>query len=786
MKFTEGYWERNEKANASYAKQAFVVEKIPGGMKVVTPFHVVTDRAGMLDVGTITTEFTSVRKDIISVRSYHHEGYEKREPRFEKNEDLQDVQVEITEKEALMTAGRMAVRVDRENFCISYEAEGRVLTTISSRNLGYMQYDRTPLTKFPEPNYMSSQYQPYMLTELSLAAGESVYGLGERFTSFVKNGQVVDCWNEDGGTASQISYKNIPFYVTSRHYGVFVDHSDNVSFEVASEKVEYVGISVKGEELRYHIIYGDDIKGVIGTYTDLLGKPALPPAWSFGLWLTTSFKINYDEETTSSFIQGMKDRDIPLEVFHFDCFWMKEFHWCDFEWDERVFPDVKGMLKRYKEKGLKLCVWINPYIAQGTAFFREGAEKGYLLRRADSRGIKQVDNWQPGMGLVDFTNPEAAAWYTGKLKTLLDMGIDCFKTDFGERIPVDVVYYDGSDPWAMHNYYTQLYNKAVFDLLVRERGEGEAVLFARSATAGGQQFPVHWGGDCLATYESMAESLRGGLSLTMSGFSFWSHDIGGFEMTATPDVYKRWLQFGLLSTHSRLHGSESYRVPWLFGEEAVDVCRKFTRLKLRLMPYLYSMAVKSHRTGIPSMRSMVMEFEKDPAVRYLDMQYMLGDSILVAPIFNKESVAQYYLPAGTWTHLLSGEKKDGGRWYEEEYDFMSLPVFVRENTLLPIGANEETADYRFADGVQIQVFELKDGCSATCEVPDRTGEMELTAHASRNADRIVLESAGKNENMTWLLRNIKEAAAVSGAAACTSTEEGLVIRPEGSRVEIQL
>lgn len=786
MKFTEGYWERNERAHAAYAMQAFIVEKIPGGMKVVTPFHVVKDRAGMLDVGTITTEFTSSRRDVISVRSYHHEAYEKREPRFEKNEDLQDVQVEIGEKEALMTAGRMAVRVDRENLRISYEADGQVLTTISSRNLGYIQYDRTPLTKFPEANYMSAQYQPYMLTELSLSAGECVYGLGERFTSFVKNGQVVDSWNEDGGTASQISYKNIPFYVTNRHYGVFVDHSDNVSFEVASEKVEYVGISVKGEEIRYHIIYGDDIKGVIENYTDLLGKPALPPAWSFGLWLTTSFKINYDEETTSSFIQGMKDRDIPLQVFHFDCFWMKEFHWCDFEWDERVFPDVRGMLKRYKERGLKLCVWINPYIAQGTAFFQEGVEKGYLLKRADGRGVKQIDNWQPGMGLVDFTNPAAVKWYTDKLKTLLDMGIDCFKTDFGERIPVDVEYYDGSDPWSMHNYYTQLYNKAVFDLLVRERGEGEAVLFARSATAGGQQFPVHWGGDCLATYESMAESLRGGLSLTMSGFSFWSHDIGGFELTATPDVYKRWLQFGLLSTHSRLHGSESYRVPWLFGEEAVDVCRKFTKLKLRLMPYLYEMAVKSHKAGIPSMRSMVMEFEQDPAVKYLDMQYMLGDSILVAPIFNKESRVQYYLPEGTWTHLLSGETRQGGKWYEEVYDFMSLPVFVRENTLLPVGANEETADYEFADGVQIQMYELKNGCSAQCVVPDRKGETALTVRAERSGGRIVLESEGKNENMTWLLRNIKEAAAVSGAAESTSTEEGLAIRPEGSRVEITL
>ena len=354
MKFTEGYWEKSERANASHAMHAFVVEEIPNGMRVIAPFHKINDRADALDVGTITTEFTATRKDIISVRSWHFEGYQKKEPRFELNTDVQDVTVKINDKEAVMTAGRMQVIVDREEFKITYMADGKVLTTCGFRNLGYMQYDRECLTKFPQENYMAARYTPYMSTELSLAPGECVYGLGERFTSFVKNGQVVDCWNEDGGTASQISYKNIPFYMTNKNYGVLVDHTDNVSFEVASEKVEYVGFSVKGEEIRFHLVYGDSMKDVIRNYTDLTGKPALPPTWSFGLWLTTSFTTNYDEETTSSFINGMAERDIPLEVFHFDCFWMKEFHWCDFEWDDRVFPDAKGMsdLVQYMDQSI--------------------------------------------------------------------------------------------------------------------------------------------------------------------------------------------------------------------------------------------------------------------------------------------------------------------------------------------------------------------------------------------------------------------------------------------------
>ncbi|MCP1103002.1 alpha-D-xyloside xylohydrolase [Aequitasia blattaphilus] len=773
MKFTEGYWERNERANAIYASQAYSIEKIPGGMRMVAPVRKITDRAGALDVSTITTEFTANRENVISVRSYHFEGYEKREPRFELFEEPQNVHVEISDEEAVMTVGKMKVRINREDFAFSFEGDGRHLTGCGFRNLGYMQYDRTVMTKFPEDNYMNGEYTPYMVTELSLSPGECVYGLGERFTPFVKNGQVVDIWNEDGGTASQMAYKNIPFYVTSNHYGVYVDHSDNVSYEVGSEKVENVGISVPGEEIRYHVIYGPSMKDVIETYTDFTGKPALPPAWSFGLWLSTSFTTNYDEETTSSFIQGMEDRNIPLSVFHFDCFWMKDLHWCDFEWDDRVFPDVEGMLKRYKERGLKICVWINPYIAQGTNAFRECKENGYLLMRRDKMGVKQLDNWQPGMGLVDFTNPKAVLWYQNKLRALIHMGVDCFKTDFGERIPIDVTYYNGADPKSMHNYYTNLYNRCVFEVLLEEKGEGEAVLFARSATVGGQQFPVHWGGDCSATYISMAESLRGGLSFTMSGFSYWSHDIGGFELTATPDLYKRWMQFGLLSTHSRLHGSKSYRVPWLFDDEASEVCRRFTILKAKLMPYIYRAAVESNHKGIPVMRSMVMEFEEDMATRYLDMQYMLGDSILVAPVFSETKEVDYYLPEGNWTHLLTGEERAGGKWYRDQYDYFSLPLYVRENTLLPIGAVEDKTDYDFAEGVEIQIYNLVEDRKAMCEVTDVKGNVVLKTEAVKSGNRITITSNTLTKGIKYVLKNINKS-------------EDIVITPETEEVTVDL
>lgn len=743
MKFTEGYWLRSERSNAMYASQAYYVDEIENGMRVVAPVGRIESRGATLNMPTITIEFKAVAENVISVRAWHYEAYEHRDPRYIKTETGCESSFFKNEEEAVLTAGKVSVHVSLKGWEYSFRADGKVLTTCGFRNLGYVRWDKKPSTMLPEANYMCEhEYAPYMVNELSLAPGENVYGFGERFTAFVKNGQVVDTWNEDGGTASQVAYKSIPFYMTNRGYGVFVDHSDNVSFEVASEKVEYVGFSVPGEEIRYYLFYGPTAKEILNAYTALTGRPALPPAWSFGLWLSTSFTTNYDEETVSSFLDGMQERNIPLSVFHFDCFWMKGFHWCDFEWDENVFPDTVGMLKRYHEKGLKICVWINPYIAQGTALFKEAVENGYLLMRADGKGVCQTDNWQAGMGIVDFTNPDACVWYQSKLRRLLDMGVDCFKTDFGERIPIDVRYFDGSNPAAMHNYYTFLYNRCVFSLLEEVKGEREAVLFARSATAGGQQFPVHWGGDCSANYPSMAETLRGGLSFAMSGFSFWSHDIGGFENTAPADVYKRWLAFGLLSSHSRLHGSTSYRVPWAFDEEACDVARHFVNLKCRLMPYIYAKAIEAHKEGTPVMRPMVFEFMDDPACATLDMQYMLGESLLVAPVFNEEGKVWYYLPEGTWTDYLNGERKEGGCFYQGTYDYFSLPLYVKENTLLAVGNICDRPDYDYASESELHLYAPVEGKEAVCCIPDTDGNIVQVITAVLCGGKIVLHAEG--------------------------------------------
>ena len=764
MKFTEGYWQIREGYTPHYAAHVHDVQVEPDALTLYAPTKRLAGRGDTLNLPLLTARFSSPMPNVIRVQLWHHKGAQSRQPEFElKPQPAHAVTVADDAQAATLTSGQLTVRVSKTgDWKVEFKDGDKVITHSGWRSMGFVD---TPHGRF-------------IHEALALGVGECVYGLGERFTSFVKNGQVVDLWNEDGGTASELTYKNIPFYLTNRGYGVFVNHPEKVSYEVGSEKVERVQFSVPGESLDYFVIYGPSPEQVLERYTALTGRPALPPAWSFGLWLTTSFTTDYDEKTVTGFIQGMADRDLPLHVFHFDCFWMKEFHWCNFEWDERCFPDPAGMLQRLKARGLRICVWINPYIAQRSALFDEGMAKGYLLKRPNG-DVWQWDQWQAGMGLVDFTNPDARRWYGDKLRALVDMGVDCFKTDFGERIPTDVAYFDGSDPLRMHNYYSYLYNQTVFEVLEEKLGKGAATVFARSATTGGQQFPVHWGGDSTATFESMAESLRGGLSLGLSGFGFWSHDMGGFEQTASADVYKRWCAFGLLSSHSRLHGSSSYRVPWLFDEEAVDVLRHFTKLKCRLMPYLFGAACAAHERGLPVMRAMPLAFPGDPGCDTLDRQYMLGDALLVAPVFSADGVVDYYLPEGRWTHFLSGQVVEGGRWVRETHGYLSLPLMARPNSIIAVGANEQKPDYDFAEGVTFHVFELVDGATATTTVPTLQGGVAMTATARRDGQQITVQVNGPEAGKPWrvLLRGVKAVQAVEGGRLQVEGL-GVVVVPE--------
>lgn len=781
MKFNNGCWLLKEGTACFSPSEVYYTTVKDTEVTLCAPTHPISQRGDTLGGVNLTLRISSPMPDVIRVQTWHHMGTALKTPVFDlKPGDPQPLQVEDLEDTLTITSGSLSLVITKNPWSMTYMSGGKVLTKSGKNDLALMKTD-----------YKGDCYEPngdltktYMREQLAIGVGELLYGTGERFTPFVKNGQSVEIYNEDGGTSTDQAYKNIPFYISNKGYGVLINHPERVSMEFGTENVTKASFCVEGGRLDYFFFNGPTMKDVLTRYTDLSGKPTLPAPWTFGLWLSTSFTTNYDEETVMSFIDGMLDRGIPLRTFHFDCFWMKAFHWCDFVWDDKVFPDPAGMLSRIKAKGLNICVWINPYIGQESSLFAEGMEKGYFIRRPNG-DVWQWDMWQPGMALVDFTNPEACRWYQDKLEALLDMGVDCFKTDFGERIPMGCVYHDGSDPKKMHNFYTYLYNKTVFELLERKRGKGEAVLFARSATVGSQKFPVHWGGDCWSDYESMEESLRGGLSLLMSGFGFWAHDIGGFEQTSTADVYKRWVAFGLLSSHSRLHGSQSYRVPWLYDDEAVDVVRTFTRLKASLMPYLYKTAIDTSRSGVPVMRSMVLEFTKDKNCCYLDKQYMLGDNLLVAPIFNEDSIGSFYLPKGNWTDFFTGETVDGGTWIEKTYDYLHLPLMVRENSIVAVGACDDKPDYDYADGVELRVYALTDGQTAGTTVYSMSQKAELVLSVTKNGDKITIRtSSAAKKPYSVRLVNVKAASANGSELELTGNDT--VLTPKNETVEVRL
>lgn len=606
MKFTNGYWMIRDGVDALYAREAYelAADATTESLNVLAPTSVVRGRYDTLNLPTFNVDITTPAEGVIRVCAEHWQGATEY-PGFPLNADEPgnrdyvtvqangngDGEVGVNGVDVTLTTGGLTVKVVKgAPWNLTFIGEdGKVLTESAGKSLGRFKLGAEsnvtaqPVSEFGVTMDGSARDESdvFIAIQLHLSVGEDVYGLGERFGAYVKNGQSVDIWNEDGGTASEQGYKDIPFYMTSNGYGVLVNNRGHVSFEIGSENTE---------------------------------------------------------ATINSFIDGMAERDIPLAAFHYDCYWMREFHWCDFEWDKRFFGDIESTLKRLHE------------------------DKGYLVRKPNGE-VWQTDFWQAGMGLVDFTNPAAREWFKDKVKALLNQGVDAIKTDFGERIPRDVVWYDGSPKLSMHNWYTQLYNQAVFEAIEETYGKGNACLYARSATVGGQQQPVHWGGDCESTFNGMAQSLRAGLSLTSSGFGFWSHDSGGFE-GAFPDpaVYKRWVAFGMLGSHSRLHGSTVYRVPWLFDEEdekngvalvpgqtAVDVVREFTKLKLELMPYVYQLGLQPHANGTPVMRSMFVEFPDDPACRTLDRQYMFGPSMLVAPVFTYSGEVSYRFRCGCAT-----------------------------------------------------------------------------------------------------------------------------------------
>lgn len=582
---------------------------------------------------------------------------------------------------------------------------------------------------------------------LLLNSEEHIYGLGEKFTSFDKVGQKLTTWNHDAlGVRTEKAYKNIPFFISSEGYGIFVNNTSKLEFHMGDLSNRTYSFSAPEKKLDYYFIYGPSLRRVLKSYTDLTGKPPIPPKWSFGLWLSTYFE-EANRETVMEQVKNMKENEIPMDVYHFDCYWLRDNKWCDFEWDEEKFPNPSHMLDELNEKGIKSCVWENPYVSVLSDMYEEGVDKGYFLTHEDG-SVYKAQTWtdiHPSTAIVDFTKPEAVEWYKEKHEKLIDMGVDTFKTDFGEEIPADAHFNNGKTGEIMRNVYPLLYNETVYNAM--EENDKKGFVWARSAHAGSQRFPTHWSGDPHCTFEDMAAVLRSGLSFMMSGMSFWSHDIGGFVGKPSKKLYIRWAQLGLLSPHSRLHGW-SNRDPWEFGEEALNIFKKYVKLRYRLIPHLFSYAKIASDKGLPLMRPMVLEYPNDPATFDLSGQFMLGRQLLIAPVLRKDDRKSIYLPEGIWKNYWSGEEFEGPASLNREVPLDELPMYVKEDSIIPLGPEMDYVGQK-EEEITLYIF-VKDETKFTYF----DGEKEIDFKV-RNTDSGLLFSASEAGQYNLLYKGEK-------------------------------
>jgi len=633
---------------------------------------------------------------------------------------------------------------------------------------------------------------------LLLDPEDHFYGSGERFTRLDLVGRTVRIWNRNSyGARSELAYKNLPFVVGSRGYGIFVDVPTAVTFHLGSASNRAYTVEAAGEELDYYLIAGTP-KEIVSAYTELTGRPAVPPEWAFGLWASTCF-VQFTTASVLEIARRLRAEGIPCDVFHLDSFWQRALMWCDFEWDSARIPDPKHLLAELHREGFHNCLWINPYVSLQSAVYREGATHGYFLRRPDGSVYHPVvwsQRTERGMGLcaiVDFTNPAAAAWYRGKLEAQLALGADSFKPDFAEEIPDDAVFANGLTGAEMHNPYPLLYQKEVFD--ATRAHASRVVAWSRSAAPGVQRYPGHWSGDPECTFLDLANTLRGGLAAAMSGLAYWSHDIGGFWGDPSPDLFVRWAQAGFLSGLSRYHGATA-REPWRFGDEALRIFRLYARLRSRLVPYLVAYGWQASKDGVPLMRPMVMEFPDDPAGYAFDLQYCLGRELLVSPVVRADGWVTTYLPRGRWTDWWSGALHEGPTTLQRRVPLHELPLYVRDDSLVVLGPERSHVGERPADPLTVEAFVTTEAAFA---LRGDGGDVDLTCR--RRGGEVTFEASAAPATFVLRVHDGPATTAVSAdgralprldAASLDRRETGwtvdgriAVVRARARRIEIR-
>src|SRR5438552_4713416 len=570
----------------------------------------------------------------------------------------------------------------------------------------------------------------------ALKPQEALFGLGEHFGALDRRGQAFSSWTVDAfGVRSDRAYKNVPLLLSSEGYAVFFDMTAPLYYELGQSSVAAWQVTARADHLRLYLIVGDGMAPLIQGYRQLTGSPAVPPDWSFGFWVSRWGYRNREE--VMAVARRMREERVPCDVIHIDPYWMRfhEGHHGDFVWDESAFPDPGGMIDELKGLGFRVSLWESPYVPLDSQMRIEGEGRGFLMTSKSGGSLALVHGFAKPSAAVDFTNPAAVEWFKAKNRQLLEMGVAVIKTDFAEDLPDDAVAHDGTPAEELHNLYPLLYQRAVFETAKEVHGYG--LIWGRSGYAGSQRTPVHWGGDPACTFEDMAASLRGALSWIMSGAAFASFDIGGFfgipRLTdpPSPELYVRWAQLGLLFSHARAHGHTAPREPWAYGEPALSIFRRYAQLRYRLLPYLYSAALRAPE-GVPLARPLVYDHPADRTTWHIDDEYFLGPDLLVAPMFVARGRRDIYLPAGGWYDFWTDRQFDGPRWITYDAELETLPLFVRAGAVIPMGPELEYANQRSWDPLSFDVYPGADGITESELTDDhRHLRFQLTVEGPR-------------------------------------------------------
>ncbi len=681
----------------------------------------------------------------------------------------------------VLDSGALRVRADRRQWALAVE-------DASGRPIFQQRWDDRQLlgaVTLPTGFSQRAGEPPRFHETFSLEPGEHLYGLGAQFGALDKRGQRIVSWSRDprGAATSTVSYINIPLLLSSRGFGLFIHHHSKIVYELGSPAVQSVSFLTGDPYLDYFFIHGPSLRQVIERYTELTGRPRVPPLWSFGAWYSRC--MYHSRQQVEEIASRLRELRIPADVLHLDPLWLKArkgktLDGCDFVWDEEAFPDPDGFLAWLEERGFRLSLWENPYVYRDTPMFREGQERGYFARSSQGGLAAPLENPKETV-LPDFTNPEVARWWQEKHLPYLRMGVAAFKTDYGEGVPPDALFSDGRNGQQVHNLYPLLYNQAVYEAM--EKAGAQPMLFARSGYAGSQRYPINWTGDAPCTWGGLAATLRAGLSLSMSGIAMWSHDIGGFWNPRNmeppePELYIRWAQFGLLSSHARFHGIKG-REPWYYGDKAIEVVRRFSNLRYRLLPYIYSLAHEAAASGMPVVRPLVLEYQDDPAVSGIDYEYLLGPSLLCVPVLAPGGQCAVYLPEGLWYDWWTGEEHLGPKHMRLTVPIDILPIFVRDGAILPMAPEMEHTGQKAWDPLTLEV-RASSSAETSCWTPDQ----RLTARFSESDGRFSLEVDGPEQGyeVRLLGKSIQDARVSAGAALLSLFQEdgAAVARIEGA------